>query len=387
MIKMFESFSVKGFKVFNELVNFTFRANKKFKNKDYVFNYQDKEILKSAIMYGPNNTGKSAFIESIKLLKSLILNGKITDKNPFYLDYNYFSPTKQIDYAIEFIQNNNYYKYLLSFTYSDGIINEILYCNNFLIFDRNKTNENNELNDAIKLFNSYHDMLLISTLPKDFKYHTDNVKNFFNSITIISGYIDFNDVINMVSNLSTNELNKFNKVINAADISIKDVTIKEVNNEDDNLLRLYSEYVMNKTTMSMPSFISDSDGTKTFMYYILKIIETMRSGGVIVIDEIDKSLHTLLSKNIISVINDEKNNNIQLLATSHDLLLLDCLYLFRKDQVWLTYKDDQKVYLYSLDEYKSNIDKCIRNKTMESYLSGMLGSLPHPNIEDFIFDD
>ena len=150
---------------------------------------------------------------------------------------------------------------------------------------------------------------------------------------------------------------------------------------------MFSEYYMNNCKASIPSYLSDSDGTRVFMYYILKIMKLMKSGGIIVIDEIDRSLHTLLTKNIVSIFNNSDNKNMQLIATSHDLLLLDCLYLFRKDQVWFTYKDDKKVYVYSLDKFKSNVDNQIRNNTMESYLKGMFGSLPHPNIDNDLFDE
>lgn len=382
---MLLNYKISGFKVFNKPIEISFAANKKIKNKDYVININKEEILKSAIIYGPNNTGKSCLIESLSAFKEIILAGKIIDNFKFAFDYNVFNERKVIDYSIEFFDKKKIdkYKYELSFEYEKGIIKEILNVNDSLIFNRNEKNSIQELNDVIELYKSYNDKLIISTLPKNYLKYTKAINEFFESINIISK-VRFDDVVNEVSSLNKNDLKKFTNILKSADISIENVIISDAYN--DNKLKLFSEYVMNNKKISLPSIISDSDGTHVFMLYMAKVIKMMKKGGILIVDEIDRSLHTLLTKNIISIFNDEQNNNMQLLATSHDLLLLDCLYLFRKDQVWFSYKDKDNVYLYSLDTFKSNVDNQIRNKTLESYLKGLFGALPHPNVEEYLFD-
>lgn len=384
---MLISFKVKGYKVFNKEVELSFKGNKKIKNKDYVFEINGEEILKSAIIYGPNNTGKSALIESLDSFRDIIKNGKITDQFSSEFPFNFFNETKEISYEIEFVEKETNFKYLLSFEYKSGITNEKLYVNEKQLFDRNEINVNKDLNEAIKLISSYNNMLIISTLPSQYKQYTECINNFFENIIILKKFVDFNEVVTEVLKLSEAEFKKFNNIMKSADVSINNLLIDEGFSDKYQELKLFSYYNMGNKEVSMPSVLTDSDGTKTFMYYIIKIQKALKNGGLIVIDEIDRSLHTLLTKNIISIFNDENNIKTQLLATSHDLLLLDCLYLFRKDQVWFTYKDDQEVHLYSLDNFKSNIDKQIRHITMESYLKGFFGALPHPNIEDYIFDE
>lgn len=384
---MIIKYKVCGYKVFNEEVEVNFNGNKKIKNKSYIFNIDNNEILKSIILYGANNTGKSALIESLNLLKKIIKSGKITDNLVSFLDFNFFSKNKSIDYEIEFIESDIKYKYQLSFNDQYEITNEVLFIDNKIIFDRSKTNREQELENVIKLFKSYKNMLIVTVLPSIYKEHTDNFNSFFDKLIILDKYFDFNEVINDTLELNSKELDKFNKILKSADISINNIVMKNIVNDELKELRMFSEYYMNKCKASLPSFLSDSDGTKVFMYYILKIMKLMKNGGIIVIDEIDRSLHALLTKNIISIFNNDNNKNMQLIATSHDLLLLDCLYLFRKDQVWFTYKDDKKVYVYSLDKFKSNVDNQIRNNTMESYLKGMFGSLPHPNIDNDLYDE
>ena len=68
-------------------------------------------------------------------------------------------------------------------------------------------------------------------------------------------------------------------------------------------------------------------------------------------------------------------------------MLLDCKYMFRKDQVWFTYKDEENVYFYSLDSFKNHESDFIRNDILKGYLKGMFGSLPNPNIENIFYDE
>ena len=114
------------------------------------------------------------------------------------------------------------------------------------------------------------------------------------------------------------------------------------------------------------------------------MIRAFQKGKIILIDEIDSSLHTVLTKSLIALFNNEENKNTQLITTSHDLLLLDTDYLFRKDQIWFIYKDNEEIYLYSLDDIKANDGA--RNKTMISYLKGMFGALPNPKIGELFYE-
>lgn len=384
---MLINYRISGYKVFNELVELNLKANKQIKNKDFVFEFDSNQILKSAIIYGPNNTGKSTLISSIHDLKEIVLSGKILEffKYPFH--YNFFDEKNYIEYYIEFSEGKCIYQYTLGIKLSKGIKKEILKCNGKLIFDRERKDNDGELNYVINLLENYKDVLLVSMLPKKYKSHTDAIKSFFENMIIANNSFDFNEVINGVADFSQKEYDKYVKILNAADVSIKGLKLYDEQNEEDKKFRLYSEYEMHNKKKSVPSYYFDSDGTQVFMYYMYLIFKLIKTGGILIVDEIDQSLHTLLTKTIINIFNNEDNKNIQLLATSHDLLLLDCKYLFRKDQIWFTYKDSDKVYLYSLNKFKANVDNQIRNNTMESYLKGMFGALPHPNVEDYIFDD
>jgi AAA15 family ATPase/GTPase len=99
------------------------------------------------------------------------------------------------------------------------------------------------------------------------------------------------------------------------------------------------------------------------------------SKKVYVIDEVDRSLHTLLTRRLIEayLANCTTETRTQLLLTTHDVLLMD-QHLFRRDEMWVAERDAAGVStLLSFSEYKDiRYDKDIR----KSYLQGRLGGVP-----------
>ena len=88
----------------------------------------------------------------------------------------------------------------------------------------------------------------------------------------------------------------------------------------------------------VPSIIFDSTGTKKIASIASYVIEALEKGRILVIDELDNSLHFRLTRAIVALFNNELNTNAQLICTVHDVSLLDCQNLFRKDQIWFTHK-------------------------------------------------
>ncbi|MDR1085960.1 MAG: ATP-binding protein [Deltaproteobacteria bacterium] len=121
----------------------------------------------------------------------------------------------------------------------------------------------------------------------------------------------------------------------------------------------------------------ESDGTKQVLNLIPFFAE-MSSGSskkVIVIDEIDRSLHTLLTRLLIEEFLDGSSDEsrAQLLFTTHDLFLMD-KNLFRLDEMWLTERDsDGATALFSISEFpEAKGDKNI----LKSYITGRMGGIP-----------
>jgi len=103
--------------------------------------------------------------------------------------------------------------------------------------------------------------------------------------------------------------------------------------------------------------------------------------NVYIIDELDRSLHTLLTRKLLELFLGEysSSSRSQLLFTTHDLLLMD-QNLLRRDEMWITDRNkDGSSNLISFSEYKDvRYDKDIQ----KSYLQGRLGGIPHILVSD-----
>ena len=116
----------------------------------------------------------------------------------------------------------------------------------------------------------------------------------------------------------------------------------------------------------------ESDGTNR-LFDLIPLYENWRNGRVVVIDEIDRSLHTKATLEFVRLfLDDPASRKAQLIATTHDGGLLD-LDVLRQDEIWFAERaDDKHTSLYSLLKFKARFDKDIR----KDYLLGRYGALP-----------
>jgi len=121
----------------------------------------------------------------------------------------------------------------------------------------------------------------------------------------------------------------------------------------------------------------ESDGTQRFFQLLGPWLETVRGGYTVFVDELEVSLHPLLTRELVKFIQDPENNKTgaQLVFTTHDTTLLDPA-LFRRDQIWFTEKDmSGGAILYSMSDYKER--RARKGEAMQKgYLSGRYGAIP-----------
>jgi energy-coupling factor transporter ATP-binding protein EcfA2 len=121
-------------------------------------------------------------------------------------------------------------------------------------------------------------------------------------------------------------------------------------------------------------FSQESEGTKA-MFSLAGIINVILSqGGLLLVDELDRSLHSQLASMIVSLFNDPETNpqNAQLIFNTHDTNLLDTRIL-RRDQIWFTEKDEKgATHLYPLTDFRAR-----KHENLErGYLQGRYGAVP-----------
>ena len=132
---------------------------------------------------------------------------------------------------------------------------------------------------------------------------------------------------------------------------------------------------------------NESDGTKRVIDLIPIFFGICHSisSKVVFIDEIDRSLNTLLLRSLIgSYLNTvNENSRSQIIFTTHDVLLMD-QELLRRDEMWSTErKSDGRSELLSFSRFKIRYDKDIR----KSYLEGRLGGVPRILFENCLFEN
>lgn len=394
---MLKEISIKNFLSFNEKVEFNMIADKRTSKLAFNILPNEYNILKSAVIYGPNNTGKTSFINGIEFLKDILLNTQINN----YKNHNIFTNSNIIEIKVVFIYNNNEYQYYLKY---DDQTKEYIYEefkeNNKKIYEKDPIN-----NQYYCIDKNIQKLLPLLSKNNILIYNID-VEKFPELIIVKKSLLNFANNI-LIFKMNQTNLNKTieflkqdnkykNKIINF--IIKSDLFLENYEYDEDiqisksinitpkqlDLLKLKSTY----KGMKVPSILFDSDGTLKMVALSSYIIDAIYNGKILLIDEIDGSLHFKLVREIINMFNNELNTKAQLIATTHDISLLDCKKIFRKEQIWFTSKDDKKTYLYPLSKFTYQKDKIRENTDLiDKYSKGFLGAIPDPDLISILIDD
>ncbi len=126
----------------------------------------------------------------------------------------------------------------------------------------------------------------------------------------------------------------------------------------------------------------ESAGTLAYLALLGPLVEALKYGGVICVDELDSSLHPLIAIEIMRLFEDRAQNpkGAQLIFNTHDTNLLNTGIL-RRDQIWFTEKDAKgESHLYPLTDFKPR-----RQENLESgYLQGRYGAIPFIHSDEFV---
>lgn len=403
---MLVRFSVNNFLAFNEKVEFNLLAKKKIKR--FVGNTISTKfgmVLKSAGIYGANNTGKTSLLKGIMAFKAIIQNKEK------YIFYNIFNQTQKVDFDVDFIFNNKMYNFTFSF---DMKQNKYVYEEFSEYYKPNTKRVVYKRDYEKKIFSASGFSKIENALKSSsqeniaiYTINTDIFKSLGNVREVLLGFADSLEIINL-SNIPVDKTiailkndpeksEKITKFLIDADLYLERISYEEksfdkmfsavsdpgltedVLRYDDSIkdqLKLVSVY----KGRNVPSFLFDSTGTKKMMAIASYIIEAIEDGKTLIIDELESSLHSILTRSIVSMFNNDLNTNSQLLFTTHDIQLMDSNKLFRKDQIWFTHKDDKKVYLYSLADFRDNEDNVRTKDLAKIYYKGILHAIPNPKL-------
>jgi uncharacterized protein len=122
----------------------------------------------------------------------------------------------------------------------------------------------------------------------------------------------------------------------------------------------------------------ESDGTRALFAFAGPWLDVIENERVLVVDELDTSLHPLLVHHLVKRLHHE-GTKAQLVFTTHDTTLLS-QKLLRRDQVWFMEKDDKSATrLYPLSDFSPRDNEAIER----GYLNGRYGGIPFLKDLDF----
>jgi len=394
---------------FEDNISFSMKAD--MRNKKFATNVHTENnfnVLKAVGVYGPNNAGKTCLIKCIREIKNILLNKKTRLKS------NIFSNNPICEIGVTFMELGRKFSYDLKYNvkteeYIYESFSEILkdqYSNEKIDTWLKKDSFNEEYfcvdDDIQKMIPmiSKNNLLCYLLDASKFKYLGEMKKiliSFAEKIDIVNmNNIPMQHTIDLMK--SPNSLQqKVVEFIKNADLYMDDFKYVEMDKisifkegeeeraeekvldiPDDIMdqIRLVSTY----KGRPVPSLLFDSTGTKKIAAIASYVIEALEQGRILVVDELDSSIHFKLTRAIVAMFNNELNTNAQLIFSVHDINLMDCKRMFRKEQIWFVHKDESGVYVYSLADFTA--EKGVRDTTdiMEKYRRGALGALPAPEL-------
>ena len=340
-----------------------------------LFSVDGEKMLKSVALFGANASGKSNVIKAIRACVNMVRSS-----HNYNVDTRFaISPFKFEDYAnkpssfyIRFLLNGVEYEYSFSFMH-DEIITETLYYypngRKSLVFSRDESRGTEkkdiyEFKTVIKrpfdvADNTSKKTLYISRASQMDREIAQKIFLFFCN-DIVLDYQVAN--IDSLDNLFKERKEQMLEVLRTADSDIIDFKIQ--NNAITTFHRTNPSVAFDFET-------EESEGTKTLFRMMVRMIGIIHEGKMLLVDEIDNSLHTQLVEFVIGMFNHSAH--APLIYPTHNTHLLNTDFQ-RRDQVYFVNKrEDGSSDLYSLFDFKDFRDTLDMEK---AYLQGRFDAIP-----------
>ena len=429
---MIINFSIQNFGSVKDKQTLTFEADKSdHLENSYIIHTNGLRLLKIALIYGANASGKTTILKALEFLRDIVLapETKKTDEldfQPFLFDSE--TPNQNSVISIEFIANDTKYFYEVEF-FRKAVVNETLnfYNPNKANVYKRTTDINNQFTEIkfgskIKIDKTIEKNLEANTLwnntvlggflktnvdVKELKEAVEWFKNYLRPLiftkTQLEGFV--------TSKIDKKELSKLDviNILKKADFHISDIVIQEEEKEipdgfiefvkkqlkapDNEVKKLEEkgkitsvniefEHTVNQTKYTLPIEM-ESQGTRRFYGFAGLLALLIKNSTAFPIDELESSLHPDLYTHFILsfLLNTDKS---QIIATTHNREILDNKDVFRNDAIWFTDKNEKcSTELFSLADFDSSI---VRNTTniYNAYKSGKLKATP--NLGDNFID-
>ncbi len=425
---MIIEFSVGNFLSFNAKKTLSLEATNITEYKESTFSARKYKLLKSAVLYGANSSGKSNLIKAMSTMKRIVLTSmeksstsrfKIT---PFLLST--ISEKQPSHFEVVFIINNSRFRY--GFEIDDSQIHgewlfKLIGNKEIPLFIRemNGIGVSDEFEEAYDLESKTRDNALFLSVVDQFNGEiAGKIIKWFHDWSTISG-LSHDNYRGITFSLLEKERSKKQllKFFNDLDLGFDELRLRKEKFQrkllpDDIPTEILNDLIndLEGKTLAMIDTKhkkfnelgeqvgfrdfdlreQESSGTNKVIDISGPIFDTIINGGILVIDELDAKLHPLMTAAISNLFNSPEYNkkNAQLIFATHDTNLLS-YGRFRRDQIYFLEKDKCEASdLYSLIEYKEEGVKAKVRKDrsfQKDYINGRYGANPFiGNFEDLI---
>lgn len=428
---MIQELKIKNFLSFRDEVELSFEATKDTNFEEYqVIEIAPKvRLLRFALIYGANASGKSNILKAFDFLQSFWSAtpssiDEPTGSVPFLLDQK--TPEQPSEFELKFFAAGVRYWYLLKLDKSHVIEEKLYYYKSIqptLLFHRTHEKGQSFIKfnpAAIKISTIAQEELTLKCLPNMSFFAAKNKVNV--SLGQIDTAIDWmkNQTMPYIdphTNLfeyagrkivDNNSLREYLlDFVHRADFNISDIKSDKI---DAPIPEFYLKMILEDTSLDITTEERDrikakgtipqlktqfqhavknergaefynlpksrqSDGTHRTLGIETAIFEMMERNAFLSIDELESSLHPDLVEYIIEEFLKSKNQGQLLVTTHYDPLLNTINDLLRKDSVWFTEKDESgNTSLYSLSDF-NGLNKI--SSFQRSYRNGVFGALPN----------
>ena len=377
--------------------------------------------LSSAVIYGPNASGKTNIISAMDTFKKIILRGhinNITDSDinasannlelipnvhsdgPTFFEIKFTTENYFVDYSLEIDLGS-----FLDEKYERKVVSENLIINNKSVFNRSfqkievsntkylnkKTRNNNIFTIANEIANysaKETDIFLTNGFKTIFNSKlVSEITNWFENnlkIFIRADAIRANPFINNHKQLDYFFDKHIDDALNEFGVHNSKVAYKA---EENNETRLVSIIEVKNSIRAIPADFFESYGTQRFINEFPLILSAFKNGGTLIVDEFDASLHPMALMSIINAFhNDELNiNHAQLIFNTHNPIFLNHS-LFRRDEIkFVEFENDTSV-TYSLSDFNTSETSGTRTNSdyMKNYFVNRYGAISDIDFSDVI---
>ena len=360
-----------------------------------VVEWNGQTVLKSVGLFGPNASGKSNIVKAINFCCRMIFESHLHNENtvfnfqPFKFDGWDKKPSR---FMVDFVCDDVEYEYSFSLTRTEILEESLYYYPNkrrAKIFSR-LGNDFSFAEGAMPrakdvAFNTSRKNLFLSRASSMNRELAQKLFQYFLN-TFLLGLVPLSD--NSIEELFIKYKKVVLEALNVCDSDIINIELQKEKAKTLNLafnekealqvqdVEVVKFLTYHKFAPNVPfdMVTEESNGTRQLFGVLLRLLDVVKNGKALMLDEFDLSLHTLLADFILDLIHASAKS--QLLFTSHNTNLIDTNRL-RKDQIlFVNKKDDGSTEVYSLYDFKGFRETMDAEK---GYIQGRFDAIPMVN--------